>query len=61
MSLTKVYRHTPYMKVRKSALGMGDWIVLEKDGIGTRVVARFDEHGCALRFAINYAERYSRA
>lgn len=45
-----------YMRVRKSALGLHDWIVLEKDGTGTRVVARFDEYGCALRFAINYAK-----
>lgn len=45
-----------YLKVRKSKLGMRDWLVLKKDDTGTQVVARFDEHGCALRFAVNYAQ-----
>lgn len=49
------YRRT-YLKVRKSSLGMRDWLVLKKDDTGTQVVARFDEHGCALRFAVNYAQ-----
>jgi len=49
-----------HLSVKKSGFTEGYWIVFhERDKRAVRVVAKFDDHECALRFAIQYARGMS--
>lgn len=46
-----------YLKVKKWwSEGNGQWVVFYKDNYSTTIIGRFDDHGCALRYAVLIAD-----